>query len=42
MGGPGAALSPEESAAGLVARFDELTLETTGCFRNWDGSDHPF
>ncbi|KAA9010195.1 SDR family NAD(P)-dependent oxidoreductase [Histidinibacterium aquaticum] len=35
-------LSPEQSAAGLIDRFDALTLDTTGCFQTWDGRDHPF
>jgi len=40
MGGASAAVTPEESAEGLAARFDELTTETTGCFRTWDGRAH--
>ncbi|QQA41799.1 SDR family NAD(P)-dependent oxidoreductase [Pelagovum pacificum] len=36
------ALQPEEAAQGLVARFDALDLETTGCFMTWDGQPHPF
>ncbi|QYX56076.1 SDR family NAD(P)-dependent oxidoreductase [Roseovarius sp. SCSIO 43702] len=42
MGGDSAAISPTESADGLHARFDELDLDTTGCFRTWDGREHPF
>lgn len=42
MGGPGAAIDAESSAAGLMAEFDRLSLATTGCFRTWDGRDHPF
>ncbi len=42
MGGPSAALSPAEAADGLMARFDALTLETTGQFLTWDGREHPF
>jgi NAD(P)-dependent dehydrogenase (short-subunit alcohol dehydrogenase family) len=37
MGGTGAEISPEESVAGLVARFDALSVETAGEFRTWDG-----
>ncbi len=42
MGGAGAALSVAESAAGLVERFDALSLATTGCFETFDGQAHPF
>ena len=37
MGGSGADISPQEAAEGLVARFDALSLETTGCFESYDG-----
>lgn len=39
MGGPGAELTVEESAAGLIALSDRLTLEHTGRFWQWDGSE---
>lgn len=42
MGGGNAEISVDESADGLMARFDELTLETTGAFLTWDGREHPF
>lgn len=42
MGGAGADISVEDSARGLVARFDALSLDTTGCFETWDGRAHPF
>ncbi|WP_343116000.1 SDR family NAD(P)-dependent oxidoreductase [Ostreiculturibacter nitratireducens] len=42
MGGPGAAISAEEAARGLLARFDALSPATTGCFETWDGRPHPF
>lgn len=42
MGGPSAAIDMTESATGLIARFDALGMETTGCFETWDGRDHPF
>lgn len=42
MGGQTAEISTQDSAAGLIAEFDRLTLETTGCFRTWDGKDHVF
>jgi len=40
MGGASAAITAEESAEGLAARFAELSVGTTGCFRTWDGRDH--
>lgn len=42
MGGPGAEIGVDEAARGLIAEFDRLSLETTGCFRTWDGRDHPY
>ncbi|MGY9047355.1 MAG: SDR family NAD(P)-dependent oxidoreductase, partial [Rhodobacterales bacterium] len=40
MGGSAAAIAVEDSAAGLVQRFDALSLETTGCFETFDGKAH--
>ncbi|MGO4851625.1 SDR family NAD(P)-dependent oxidoreductase [Phaeovulum sp. W22_SRMD_FR3] len=40
MGGAGAEISTEASAAGLIARFDALSPATTGCFETWDGRPH--
>lgn len=42
MGGSGAAITTDEAVTGLVARFEALSLETTGCFETWDGRAHPF
>jgi NAD(P)-dependent dehydrogenase (short-subunit alcohol dehydrogenase family) len=42
MGGSGAAISPEESARSLLARFDALSLETTGVFEDHRGQPIPF
>ena len=42
MGGGGADLAPEESAAGLLRVIDGLTLQDTGAFRDWDGSTMPW
>ena len=42
MGGSVAEITAEDAAKGLVARFDELDLGSTGCFRTWDGRDHPY
>lgn len=42
MGGSGAAISAEESAEGLAARLDALSVERTGAFETWDGRPHPY
>lgn len=42
MGGSAADISVEQAAGGLMARFDALSLATTGCFETWDGQAHPF
>ena len=42
MGGAGADITPQQAAEGLVARFDALSVDTTGCFETWDGRAHPF
>ncbi len=42
MGGGGADIAPEESAAGLIALCDGLTMAKTGQFFRWDGSIHPW
>lgn len=42
MGGDAAATTVEQSVAGLVSEFDRLSHETTGCFRTFDGQDHPY
>lgn len=42
MGGAAADIGVEEAVTGLSARFDELSLESTGCFRTWDGRDHAY
>jgi NAD(P)-dependent dehydrogenase (short-subunit alcohol dehydrogenase family) len=42
MGGNAADISMQESADGLITRFDALCVETTGCFENWDGRPHPY
>lgn len=38
MGGPEGQLSPEESAAGVLAVVDRLTLATSGRFTDWNGA----
>lgn len=42
MGGAAADIDATQAAAGLVARFDALSIGTTGCFETWDGRAHPF
>jgi NAD(P)-dependent dehydrogenase (short-subunit alcohol dehydrogenase family) len=42
MGGGAADISVSEAAEGLLARFDALSPETTGCFETWDGRAHPY
>ena len=35
-------IDPPESAAGLIARIDELTMETSGSFRHTNGEELPW
>ena len=42
MGGGGANVTQEASAHGLVARFEALSLQTSGVFEAYDGSPIPF
>lgn len=42
MGGTVASIAPEESASGLLARFDALSLATTGIFEDYKGDEIPF
>ena len=42
MGGPSANVSPQESALGLLARFDELKLQNTGIYASYTGEKLPF
>lgn len=42
MGSDAADISVEQSADGLLTRFDMLSLETTGCFLSYDGTPIPF
>jgi NAD(P)-dependent dehydrogenase (short-subunit alcohol dehydrogenase family) len=42
MGGGAAAITTKEAVAGLVARFEALDLDTSGCFETWDGRAHPY
>jgi len=40
MGGPGASISPSESAAGIAKVIDQLSLQNAGGFWKWNGSRH--
>jgi NAD(P)-dependent dehydrogenase (short-subunit alcohol dehydrogenase family) len=42
MGGPNADLEPSESARGLLAVIDRLTLSDSGRFLRYDGSEAPW
>jgi NAD(P)-dependent dehydrogenase (short-subunit alcohol dehydrogenase family) len=42
MGGPEASVSTSDSAAGLLQRFDALTLDRTGIFEDFQGNSLPF
>ena len=42
MGGSAADISAEESAAGLLARFEVLSMATTGVFEDYAGAALPF
>lgn len=42
MGGSSADISTEESAEGLLARFDALSMATTGVFEDYQGVAIPF
>lgn len=42
MGGPGADISAEESASGLISLADSLTAEHSGRFWTWEGKEHPW
>lgn len=42
MGGPNAEITPEESAAGIVAVIEQASLATTGSFFKWNGEVHPW
>ena len=42
MGGPRAAITVGQSAEGVMGVIDALTLDDTGCFRTWEGEEHPW
>jgi NAD(P)-dependent dehydrogenase (short-subunit alcohol dehydrogenase family) len=39
MGGEGAPISPEESAAGMLKLIDRLDIASTGKFLSWNGKE---
>jgi NAD(P)-dependent dehydrogenase (short-subunit alcohol dehydrogenase family) len=42
MGGGSAAITVTQSRDGLMARFDALSLQSTGVFLTYDGTPHPY
>lgn len=42
MGGGTADITVDASVSGLASEFADLSMATTGCFRTWDGRDHPY
>lgn len=42
MGGTAAAITPTDSAVGLLSRFDALTMDSTGVFEDYAGEALPF
>jgi len=42
MGGPGADITPAQSAAGIRKVAAEWTLDASGDFRKWNGEEHPW
>lgn len=41
MGGANAAITVDQSAAGLFDRISALSMANTGCFETYDGQQHP-
>lgn len=42
MGGLDGEVSVQDSAAGLIGEFEDLNVETSGCFHSWDGRIMPY
>lgn len=42
MGGPGAAISPQESAEGIRRVIEKMDMTNTGSFFKWNGEIHPW
>jgi NAD(P)-dependent dehydrogenase (short-subunit alcohol dehydrogenase family) len=42
MGGPNAPTSVTDSVTAMLARIDEVTLDDSGAFLNWNGKRYPW
>ncbi len=42
MGGSAADIHVDQAVAGLMERFDALSLDSTGCFETYDGKPHAY
>ncbi len=42
MGGSAADIHVDQAVAGLMERFDALSLDNTGCFETYDGKPHAY
>ena len=42
MGGLDADITPQESAGGIISFIDNLTMEQSGRFWQWNGEEHPW
>ncbi len=42
MGGATADIDVDQAVSGLIERFDDLSLATTGCFETYDGQPHAY
>ncbi|WP_050603215.1 SDR family oxidoreductase [Ruegeria sp. 6PALISEP08] len=42
MGGATADIDVDQAVSGLIKRFDDLSLATTGCFETYDGQQHAY
>ena len=42
MGGLEADITPQESASGIISFIDNLTMEQSGRFWQWNGEEHPW
>ncbi len=42
MGGAAADIHVDQAVAGLMERFDALSLDNTGCFETYDGKPHAY
>lgn len=42
MGGGAADITVDDAVSGLVERFDDLSMASTGTFETWEGRAHPY